>query len=195
MHLPPYQPSSLYFTLLSSPSHTHYFSLSLSLSFSFSLPLSLPLNISLFLFIFLFVSDALFLSQHLLSSSSSGGQRRRRDGPTSEQIDEVTAMFGEDYGDLDDDEEEEEEGTYYIACHRKIECAKKIATVLLFVRMCINTYSSLTRSFLYLALLSLPLPYMSVYCQIKSSENIYIRKLFVYMVNSPLQFCLRRARS
>ena len=38
-----------------------------------------------------------------------GNQRRRRDGPTSDQIDEVTAMFGEDYGDFDDDEEEEDE--------------------------------------------------------------------------------------
>ena len=45
-----------------------------------------------------------------MKKAPKGGPRRRRDGPTSEQIDEVTAMFGEDYGDMDDEEEEEDEG-------------------------------------------------------------------------------------
>ena len=45
-----------------------------------------------------------------MKKAPKGGPRRRRDGPTSDQIDEVTAMFGEDYGDMDDEEEEEDEG-------------------------------------------------------------------------------------
>lgn len=47
--------------------------------------------------------------QQRVKKAARGNQRRRRDGPTSDQIDEVTAMFGEDYGDFEDDEEEEEE--------------------------------------------------------------------------------------
>ena len=78
-------------------------SLSLSLSLSLSIFQNLSLHFPLSLLLFLTHSLA-----HPLFFFSLVGQRRRRDGPTSDQIDEVTAMFGEDYGDFDEDDEEEE---------------------------------------------------------------------------------------
>lgn len=62
------------------------------------------------------------------------GQRRRRDGPTSEQIDEVTAMFGEDYDEYEDEEDEEEEGK------SKIEYGDKYSMGWIRVVQCVNGY-------------------------------------------------------